>query len=155
MRHERGRGRRRLTPGSTAVTAVVAVLAALLPVGGAAALHQAKLAADAPIPARPASLGSMDFYLHLFGATATGVPVTTTPRGNPVRPVLPDDVQNWRDRGLQPVSLESGRPLAEFVERLAEVCCGAGLQFQSDEEDPFRPGAVSYTHLTLPTSDLV
>ena len=98
MRHERGRGRRRLTPGSTAVTAVVAVLAALLPVGGAAALHQAKLAADAPIPARPASLGSMDFYLHLFGATATGVPVTTTPRGNPVRPVLPDDVQAYLER---------------------------------------------------------
>ena len=110
MRHERGRGRRRLTPGSTAVTAVVAVLAALLPVGGAAALHQAKLAADAPIPARPASLGSMDFYLHLFGATATGVPVTTTPRGNPVRPVLPDDVRAYLERlpavpaPVQPVS---------------------------------------------------
>ena len=98
MRDERGRGGRRLTPGSTAVTAVVAVLAALLPVGGAAAIHQAKLSADAPIPARPASLGSMDFYLHLFGATATGVPVTTTPRGNPVRPVLPDDVRAYLER---------------------------------------------------------
>jgi radical SAM superfamily enzyme YgiQ (UPF0313 family) len=28
--------------------------------------------------------------------------------------VLPDDVRLWRQRGLTPVSLESGRPLAEF-----------------------------------------
>lgn len=98
MRDEGGRRRRRLTPGSTAVTVVVAVVAALLPVGGAAALHQAKVAADAPVPARPASLGSMDFYRALFGATATGVPVTTTPRGNPVRPVLPDDVRAYLER---------------------------------------------------------
>lgn len=30
------------------------------------------------------------------------------------RVVLPDDVRAWRERGLSPISLESGRPLAEF-----------------------------------------
>ena len=30
------------------------------------------------------------------------------------RVVLPDDVRSYRERGLQPVSLESGRPLSEF-----------------------------------------
>jgi radical SAM superfamily enzyme YgiQ (UPF0313 family) len=30
------------------------------------------------------------------------------------RVVLPDDVRSWRERGLQPISLETGRPLKEF-----------------------------------------
>jgi len=30
------------------------------------------------------------------------------------RVVLPDDVRSWRDRGLSPISLETGRPLKDF-----------------------------------------
>lgn len=37
-----------------------------------------------------------------------------------------------------------GGQFPEFVERFAQICCGAGLEFQSDEEDPFRPGVASF-----------
>jgi len=87
------------------------------------------------------------------------------------RVVLPDDVKSWRDRGLQPVSLESGRPLAEFdliavsitwdldLLGLFDLFDLAGIQIRRDKRTGWDPAVLIGGPITasnpLPLADFI
>ena len=56
---------------------------------------------------------------------------------------------------MTPAHLEAILPLSRFLARLVESRPEIGDALRADLQTPWTAEAVSYTHLTLPTSDLV
>ena len=87
------------------------------------------------------------------------------------RVVLPDDVAAWRARGLKPISLESGRPLADFdlvavsmtwdldLFGLFELLDLAGIPIRRDQRSGWDPAVLIGGPLTasnpLPLADFI
>jgi hypothetical protein len=94
--------RRTLTPRSRLLTMTVALVASLLPIGGALAIHAAKAAADSAASVRPAALGDPAFYESLFGLSPGGKLQLTNPSGSAVMPELPADVRAFLERSAPP-----------------------------------------------------
>lgn len=87
------------------------------------------------------------------------------------RVVLPDDTRSWRERGLQPISIETGRPLKEFdlvavsltwdldLLGLFDLLDLAGIPLRRDQRTAWDPAVLIGGPLTasnpLPLSDFI